>query len=81
MSRSRYDGATDETHLVFALQEQRVIFSQDDDFLKLHAKGLLHAGIAYAHQRVAVGVVIQGLLLIQQVLESDEMQNHVEFIP
>lgn len=44
-------GADDEAHLDFASSEGRVIFTQDDDFLKLHAKGLKHSGIIYAHQR------------------------------
>lgn len=30
-------GATDETLIRFALNEGRVIFTQDDDFLRLHA--------------------------------------------
>lgn len=74
-------GAMDEDHLEFATERQRVIFSQDDDFLRLHAKGISHAGVVYAHQRVPTGVIIQGLLLIYQVLKPDEMTNHVEFIP
>lgn len=74
-------GAMDEEHLVFATEQQRVIFSQDDDFLRLHAKGISHAGVVYAHQRVSIGTIIQGLLLICQILKTDEMNNHVEFIP
>jgi predicted nuclease of predicted toxin-antitoxin system len=29
-------GASDPEQLAFALKQQRVIFTQDDDFLKLH---------------------------------------------
>ena len=43
-------GATDEEHLTFALAEGRVIFTQDDDFLRLAAGGKVHAGIVYAPQ-------------------------------
>lgn len=74
-------GATDESHLTFSTEQSRVIFSQDDDFLRLHAKGVSYAGIVYAHQRTPVGVVIQSLLLIYQVLEPAEMANPVEFVP
>lgn len=74
-------GATDEEHLSFATGQQRVIFSQDDDFLRLHAKEIAHAGIIYAHQRVSTGTIIRGLLLIYEVLEPAQMQNHVEFVP
>ncbi|MCY7357141.1 MAG: DUF5615 family PIN-like protein [Rudanella sp.] len=73
-------GATDEEHLAFAMAQQRVIYSQDDDFLRLHAKGVAHAGIVYAHQRVPTSLIIRGLLLIYEVLKPEEMQNHVEFI-
>jgi predicted nuclease of predicted toxin-antitoxin system len=73
-------GATDLMHLTFASQEARVIFTQDNDFLKLHAAGVSHAGIVYAPQGTAVGDQIRGLLLIQQVLQSEEMIDHIEFL-
>lgn len=41
-------GATDIEHLKFAAREGRVLFTQDDDFLRLHAKGIRHSGIVYA---------------------------------
>lgn len=74
-------GASDDEHLAFAAGRQCVIFSQDDDFLRLHASSVPHTGIVYAHQRTPIGVIIQGLLLIYEVLEPQEMVNHVEFIP
>jgi predicted nuclease of predicted toxin-antitoxin system len=36
-------GASDEAHLAFALREARVIFSQDDDFVRHAASGVEHA--------------------------------------
>lgn len=58
-------GASDEELLAFALREGRVFFTQDADFLRLHAAGTTHAGIVYAHQqRVSVGEIIHGLMLI-----------------
>jgi predicted nuclease of predicted toxin-antitoxin system len=38
-------GASDEEHLAFARGEGRVLFTQDDDLLRLHASGVEHAGI------------------------------------
>lgn len=73
-------GATDEDHLFLAQQLLRVIFTQDDDFLKLHASGLSHAGIVYARQGAQLGELLRGLVLIHQVLDSEEMKNHVEFL-
>jgi uncharacterized protein with PIN domain len=73
-------GASDEEHVSFAKDEGRVIFTEDDDFLRLHAKGIGHNGIVYAHQRTSIGKVIRGLMLIYQVLDEDNMRNHVEFL-
>ena len=72
--------ASDETHLVLATSQGRVVFTQDVDFLRLHAAGISHAGIAYAHQQVPIGHIVRGLMLIYQVLEPKDMQNHVEFL-
>lgn len=50
--------ATDVDHVAFALREGRVIFTNDSDFLRLHAEGVRHAGIAYcAPQTRAVGEI------------------------
>jgi len=73
-------GASDEEHLALAASNGRVIFTQDDDLLRLHAMGIGHAGIAYVHQRTTIGDIIRGLMLIYQVLEPNDMQNHVEFL-
>lgn len=73
-------GATDQAQLERARQEGRVLFTQDDDFLRLHAGGMEHAGIVYAPQGESVGDVIFGLMLIYQVLDAEEMKNHVEFL-
>ncbi|MCI5148892.1 MAG: hypothetical protein D3916_05810 [Candidatus Electrothrix sp. MAN1_4] len=54
-------GATDEEHLERAKSEQRVIFTQDDDFLRLHASGNEHTGIVYARQGTSVGALDAGM--------------------
>jgi uncharacterized protein with PIN domain len=77
---SRLLAASDEEHLDQAAAQGRVIFTQDADFLRLHAKGLSHAGIVYAHQQTPIGDVIRGLMLIYQVLEPRDMHSHVEFL-
>ena len=73
-------GASDQEHVARARQEGRVLLTQDDDFLRLHSKGAQHAGIVYAPQRTSVGDIIFGLMLIREVLDPDDMQNHVEFL-
>lgn len=63
------------------LQQTRVIFTEDDDFLILHSQGMSHAGITYCEQNSrSIGQIIRGLELIWQVLEPDEMFNRIEFI-
>jgi uncharacterized protein with PIN domain len=73
-------GASDEEHLALAGREGRVIFTQDDDFLRLAAQGYLHAGIVYARQPMPIGEIIYGLMLVLQVLTPEEMRNHIEFL-
>ena len=73
--------ASDEEHFAFALRESRVIFTQDEDFLGLHAAGVQHAGIAYCHQDSrSLGEVIRGLALIWEVYELGELNNRVEWL-
>ena len=72
--------AEDEQHLVLALGEGRVIFTQDADFLRLHASGRPHAGIVYAPQGTAVGTIVRSLMLIFDVLTPEDMPSHVEFV-
>ena len=73
-------GGTDKEHLSFASRQGRIIFTHDVDFLRLHAQGMEHSGIVYTRQRTPVGSVIRGLMLINQVLEPDDMKNHLEFL-
>jgi predicted nuclease of predicted toxin-antitoxin system len=73
-------GATDEAHLAFALSQSRVIFTQDADFLRLASQGQPHAGIVYTSQTTPVGKVIFGLMLIYQLLDTEDMENQIEFI-
>ena len=56
-------GASDAEQLQRASDEERVIFTQDDDFRRLAAAGTDHAGIVYATQERAVGQIIRGLMV------------------
>ena len=73
-------GASDQEHLALARKEGRVIFTQDDDFLRLHAAGAEHAGIVYAPQPTSIGEIIYGLMLIYQVLDAEDMKGQVEYL-
>lgn len=73
-------GASDQEQLALALEEGRVLFTHDADFLRLDAAGANHAGIVYACQDMPVGDVIRGLMLIHQALDAMEMAGHVEYL-
>ena len=74
-------GASDEDHLAFARQKQRVVFTQDDDFLRLHAAGFPHAGLVYTHQQgTSIGEIIYGLMLVYEVYNAAEIVGQLEFI-
>ena len=73
--------APDEDHITFGIAQRRVIFTQDRDFLRIHAAGMPHAGIAFCHQQTrTIGQIIDSLRLIWEVLEPSEMESRVEFI-
>lgn len=70
----------DEVHLELASRQGRAILTQDEDFLRLHASAFPHQGILYCHRQTPVGQVIRGVMLVFEVLEAEDMVNHVEFV-
>jgi hypothetical protein len=74
-------GQSDEQQLAFSLSQERVIFTQDTDFLRLHHGGLSHGGIVYCPQTSkSIGGILQGLVLIWEVLNAEEMNHHLEYL-
>jgi predicted nuclease of predicted toxin-antitoxin system len=74
-------GVSDEVQLQFASSNGRVIFTQDTDFLRLAQSFTNHAGIAYcSQQNRSIGQIIQGLVLMWEILEAEEVCNHIEFL-
>lgn len=73
-------GAADEQQLAWALAQDRVVFTHDKDFLRLAAAEVEHAGIVYASRPLSIGQVVQGLLLVYQVLGPEDMRGHVEYL-
>jgi predicted nuclease of predicted toxin-antitoxin system len=73
--------SSDEAQLAFALSQGRVIFTQDDDFLRLNQAGFTHAGIVYCRQNTrSIGEIVRGLVLIWEYVEPEEMLGCVEFL-
>ena len=73
-------GASDQDHLEYAKTEGRVIFTLDDDILRLHAAGVEHAGIVYVSQQTSISEIIYGLMLVYQILEPENMMGHIEYL-
>lgn len=78
-------GLTDQQQLDYACENGFVIFTHDDDFLKLSAEYITqrkeHPGIIYVHQRdYSIGECIRRIKLIVDVLSPEEMRNHIEFL-
>jgi predicted nuclease of predicted toxin-antitoxin system len=74
-------GAEDADQIAYGLAQGRVIFTEDDDFLILAARGVEHAGIGYCAQNTrSIGQIIRALELIWEVNEPEEMKNRIEFI-
>ena len=74
-------GISDREQLFYAYGEERVMVTQDDDLLKLASTGIKHFGLVYYHpQKRTIKQILRGLVLIYQVLEADEMRDHIEYI-
>jgi predicted nuclease of predicted toxin-antitoxin system len=78
---ARLRTADDSAQLDFARAEQRVIVTDDSDFLRLAASGEEHPGIVVAHrQQHSIGEIVRGLILIYEVLSPEEMRNRIEYL-
>jgi predicted nuclease of predicted toxin-antitoxin system len=71
----------DSSHLAFALSEERVMVTHDDDFLRLHAEGIEHAGIAFCHTNKYTPSQLHFVLRsLAQCFTEDEMRGRVEYL-
>ena len=74
-------GADDQSHIVYAWGERRVIVTHDDDFLRWHSRGVPHAGIAYCHpMRRSLAQIVETLVLMHELLTQEEMIGQVQFL-
>jgi predicted nuclease of predicted toxin-antitoxin system len=74
-------GQTDDIQLKFIQQTQRVIFTQDADFLIIASSNHNHPGITYSKKGTrSLGEIIERLILIYEVLTPQEMIGNVEFL-
>jgi uncharacterized protein DUF5615 len=73
-------GAEDVDHLAYALSAGRAVFTQDADFLRLHAAGALHAGIVYVPQQTPIGTMVRGLEEVVTLISTAEIVQRVIFL-
>lgn len=74
-------GASDEAQLELIKKTQRVIFTQDTDFLIIANLNKNHPGITFCKKGTrSIGEIIDSLRLIYEVLTPEEMIGHVEFL-
>lgn len=74
-------GATDERHLAFARQHGRIVVTHDADFLRLHAQGVEHAGIAFSHARSrSLRELVAALSLLALTARPETFANRVEYL-
>lgn len=82
---SRAD-APDAVLLARATELNRILFTQDDDFLVLadqwRRAGHHFSGVVYAHQlRATLGQIVSDLQIVLEVATDEEMRDIVLFLP
>ncbi len=74
-------GADDPNHLRRAAAMSRVLCTHDQDFLRLAAEGMEHAGIAFSAQdRVSIGGWVRALRALHASYSSDAVAGRVFFL-
>jgi hypothetical protein len=56
------------------------MFTQDEDFARMHAEGFVHSGIIIIPPRRTIGQIIKGVFLIHEVFASEEMLGRIEYV-
>ena len=70
----------DQAHLEFARLDARVIVTRDQDFLRVAAQMTDHCGIVFYTARQSMREIIEGLILIYEVMLPEEMTGNVTYI-
>jgi hypothetical protein len=82
----RSDRWPDDRLLERASELRRIMFSQDDDMLRLASSwqelAKLFGGVIYAHQMSAgIGTLVKDLELVLSCCTADELENRVTYLP
>ncbi len=73
-------GLSDLEQLEYAANNDFVIVTHDDDFISLAFKKK-HSGIVYVHQqKYSIGDFMRHLKLLWDIVDAEDMNNHIEFL-
>jgi predicted nuclease of predicted toxin-antitoxin system len=70
----------DVAHLRFARDEGRVIVTRDHDFLRMASGTFDHSGIVFYTANQSIREIIEGLILIYEVMLPGEMTGQIEYL-
>lgn len=78
-------GLSDKEQLDYASRQRAVIFTHDDDFLRLAhdwtQRGREHWGIIYVReQKLSIGECVRRLMDYTLIFQAEDMKNRVEFL-
>ncbi len=76
--------ASDEQHLARASALTRVVVTADRDFLRLvrdQAAAGSHPGVLFLLPQTTVGSAVRALVFAAEVLDPQDMEGRVEWIP
>ena len=75
-------GASDDVHLAYALEQRRVIVTNDPDFLVLAQQDMPYMGIAYCDQgRRSIGEIIRRLIrLWERYPAAEALRGRIVFL-
>jgi hypothetical protein len=74
-------GDTDANHLQLAAQMGRVLCTHDQDFLRMNAEGMEHAGIAFGEQYGStIGGWVKALRKLHATMTAEDIQGQVIYL-
>jgi hypothetical protein len=74
-------GSGDDQQAAYCLAQGRILFKQDQDFLRRDAAVVAHAGIVFcAKDTKPIGEILQRLVLIWEILEPEEIAGRIEYL-
>jgi len=74
-------GGSDEVHIAYCLQSDRVIVSHDPDILRLPSAGVNHAGVAFrAAARGEIGHLVRRLMALATRVGAESFRGQIEYL-